>query len=46
MEGATQDRGRGGQFGDEVHNLLGGALKASRLDALNAFWFHLADYGL
>jgi hypothetical protein len=44
MEGATKDCRRGGEFGDEVRNLLGGALKASRLDALNAFWFHLADY--
>jgi hypothetical protein len=44
MEGTTQDRGRCGQFGDEVRNLLWGALKASRLDALNVSWFHLADY--
>ena len=44
MEGATQDCRCGGKFGNEVRNLLGGALKASRLDALNAFWFHVADY--
>ena len=44
MEGATQDCGCGGEFGNEVRNLLGRVLKASRLDALNAFWFHLADY--
>jgi hypothetical protein len=44
MEGATQDGGCGGEFGNEVRNLLARVLKAGRFDALNAFWFHLADF--